>query len=78
MCICVSADELMCRVGPEIYQEALEKNGTRAMINHGRTMNGYVYVAEEVAKSKADFDYWIQHCLAFNKFAKPSKPKPKK
>lgn len=75
MCICVSGNELMCRVGPAIYEEALEKNGTRAMINNGRTIKGFVFVDESVLKTKSDFDYWINNSLAFNKFAKASKKK---
>jgi len=31
MCICISANELMYRAAPEIFEEALEKNGTRTM-----------------------------------------------
>jgi TfoX/Sxy family transcriptional regulator of competence genes len=78
MCICVSGNELMCRVGPYMHEEVLEKNGTRAMIMKGKVLKDYVYVNEEAVQSKTDFDYWVVHCLAFNKFAKASKPKPKK
>lgn len=78
MCICVSHDELLCRIGQKTAEEALEKNGTRVMVNNGRTMKDYVYVSEDVVRSKSEFDYWVDHCLAFNKFAKASKPKPKK
>ena len=78
MCICVSGDELMCRVGPDIYEEAIERNGTRAMIHNGKTMRDYVYISEDELRTTADFDYWINHSLAFNKFAKASKPKSKK
>jgi len=78
MCICVSGDELMCRVSPEMYEQAIEKNGTHAMIRNGKSMKGFVFVSEDVLKTKGDFDYWINHSLAFNKFAKASKPKNKK
>jgi TfoX/Sxy family transcriptional regulator of competence genes len=78
MCICISGNELMCRVGPELYEEALEKNGTHTMTNNGRTMKGYVFVGEDVLQKKSDFDYWINNSLAFNKFAKASKHKRKK
>jgi len=78
MCICVSHDELLCRVGQITAEEALEKNGTRVMVNNGRTMKDYVYVSGDLLKSKSEFDYWVNQCLAFNKFAKASKPKPKK
>lgn len=78
MCICISDDNLLCRVGPDLFEEALEKNGTRTMINNGRTMKGFVYVSDDVLQKRSDFDYWINNSLAFNKFAKASKPKPEK
>ena len=56
MCICISANELMYRAAPEIFEEALEKNGTRTMVNKGRIMKGFVFVSEDVLKTKADFD----------------------
>jgi|KBSSwiStaDraftv2_1062776.scaffolds.fasta_scaffold226395_3 TfoX/Sxy family transcriptional regulator of competence genes len=75
MCVCVSKDELMCRVGPEKFDEALERNGTRMMEHNGRAFTGYVFASEIAYKSKKDFDYWINLCLAFNKDAKSSKEK---
>ena len=78
MCICVSDDELMCRIGPDVQEEALEKNGTRAMIMRGKLLKDYVYVDANVLRSKTEFDYWVNNSLAFNKYAKASKPEPKK
>lgn len=75
MCVCVSREEMMCRIGPDIYEAALEKPGVRPMINNGRTIKGYVYVSAEGFGSKKDFDYWIKTSLAFNAAAKASKPK---
>jgi len=77
MCVCVSGDEMMCRINPEEYENALEKTGCRPMIHGGRKMNGYVYVDETGYKSKKDFDYWINLCISFNKIAKASKSKRK-
>lgn len=73
MCVGVVKDEMMCRIGPKVYEDALEKNGCREMIFTGKPMKGYVFVAEEGMKSKKDFDYWINLCLEFNKDAKASK-----
>lgn len=78
MCICISGDELMCRIGPDLHEEALERNGTRTMIMKGKVLKDYVYVIKDAVGSKAEFDFWVNHCLAFNKFAKASKPKRKK
>jgi TfoX/Sxy family transcriptional regulator of competence genes len=73
MCICVSNDEMMCRIGPDEYETALEKNGARPMIHNGKTMRGFVFVSPEGYKGKKNFDYWVNACLAFNKIAKASK-----
>jgi len=78
MCICVSHDELMCRVGPDIYEEALEKLGVRPMMRNGKAISGYLYVREEDVKAKKQFDYWVNACLDFNKEAKSSKKKSPK
>ncbi len=75
MCIGIVKDEMMCRIGPEAYETALEKIGCREMIFTGKPMKGYVYVSEEGMKSKKEFDYWINLCLEFNQEAKSSKKK---
>ena len=75
MCINVSGDELMCRFDPALQDEVAEKNGFRTMIMKGKQLNGYGYVDPEAIKSKKDFDYWVNLCLAFNPKAKASKKK---
>jgi TfoX/Sxy family transcriptional regulator of competence genes len=78
MCVGVVKDEMMCRIGPEVYEEALDKKGCREMVFTGKPMKGYVFVSEEGLKSKKDLDYWISLCLDFNERAKSSKKKSKR
>jgi TfoX/Sxy family transcriptional regulator of competence genes len=78
MCIGVVEDEMMCRIGPDAYEEALEQDGCREMIFTGRPMKGYVFVANNGFKTKKQFDYWIGLSVAFNKHAKASVKRPKK
>lgn len=73
MCVGIIDDELMCRIGPDVYEAALEKKGCREMDFTGKPMKGYVYVSEDGLKTKKDFDYWIGLSLEFNKKAKASK-----
>ena len=73
MCLCVRLDEMLCRVGPHKYGEALEMSHCRPMIHNGRTMTGFVFVSEEGIRKKKDFDYWVDVALKFNKEAKASK-----
>ena len=75
MCIGVVKDEMMCRIDPDIYNEALEKQGCRAMDFNGKITKGFVFVDEYGIKTKGDFNYWINLCLAFNPKAKSSKKK---
>ncbi len=73
MCVGVMKDEMMCRIDPDMKETLLEKEGCRPMTMGGKTMNGYVLIAEEGMKTKKAFDYWIGLCLEFNPFAKASK-----
>lgn len=42
-----------------------------------RSMKGYVMIDESGMKSQADFDYWLNLAIDFNKQAKSSKKKVK-
>lgn len=77
MCIGIIADEMMCRIDPELQEAALAKKGCRLMDLTGRPMKGYVMVNERGMKSESDFEHWINLCLDFNKKAKSSKKKTK-
>ncbi|MBK9285280.1 MAG: TfoX/Sxy family protein [Sphingobacteriaceae bacterium] len=77
MCVGVVKDDMMCRIGPDAYESALEKKGCNEMIFTGKPMKGYVFVNEEGMKSAKDFKHWIGLCLKFNTEAKASKKKRK-
>jgi len=78
LCVGVRNDEILCRIDPEVAIKALERIGTRPMINNGRIMKGYVFVNEEGYKRHEDFNYWIGQALEFNKYAKASKKRKKR
>jgi len=73
MCMGIIGEELMCRIDPDIQDEALAKKGCRVMDFTHRPMRGYVMVSETGLTSRQDFEYWVNLCLAFNKKAKSSK-----
>jgi TfoX/Sxy family transcriptional regulator of competence genes len=75
MCVCVSGDEMMCRIGEAQMETALENSNSRQMVMRGKPMKDYVFVSEEGFQSKKDFDYWIKLSLDFNPLAKASKKK---
>ena len=75
MCVCVSGNELLCRIGADAMETALEENGTRQMVMQGRPSKDFIFVSEEGFQHPKDFDHWIKLALDFNPKAKASKKK---
>jgi TfoX/Sxy family transcriptional regulator of competence genes len=77
MFINVIDDEMMCRIDPAMYEEALEKPGCREMIFTGKPMKGWIMVDDSGLKTVQDFKYWIGLAADYNQYAKASKKKKK-
>lgn len=77
MCISAGDNEMMCRIHPDIHEDAVKRKGCRPMIMKGREYKGYIYIHEDNIKSKKDFSYWINLALEFNKKTKAG-PKKKR
>ena len=75
MCLGIVRNNLMARIDPEIYEQALSKNGCREMDFTGRAMKGFVFVEPEGIDMEGDLEYWIQLCLDYNPIAKSNKKK---
>ena len=75
MCLGIMKNNLMARIDPGIYEQALLKKGCREMDFTGRSMKGFVFVEPEGIDMDEDLDYWIKLCLDFNPKAKSSKKK---
>ncbi|HEY6504703.1 MAG TPA: TfoX/Sxy family protein [Chitinophagaceae bacterium] len=73
MCVGVHEDKIMVRLDHAIFDKVIEKDGCEAMNFTGKVMRGFVFVKEEVLKTKKQLDYWVQLALDFNKIAKSSK-----
>ena len=67
MCVGILKDDLMVRLDPLVYDEALKRKGSRKMDFTGKSMKGFVFVNSEGVKSRNDFDYWLSLALDFNK-----------
>jgi len=78
MCCGIVKDHLMARIGTEVYEEALKKEGCNEMDFTGRPMKGYVFIHPEGIDMEIDLEYWIQLCIDFNPLAKASKKKTRK
>jgi hypothetical protein len=61
----VHGDELIVRVGPANYEQALGMPHTRPFDMTGRPMRGWVMVAPSGLESDADLQDWVQHGVEF-------------
>ena len=62
---------MLARIDPELFEEALEKDGVISMSRSG--MRGYVFIMDDVLQSNKDLNYWVKLALDFNPIAKASK-----
>jgi len=73
MCVGVEKERLMVRLNPELFDEVIEKEGCTPMDFTGKIMKGFVFVSEDVIKTKKKLEYWVNLALEYNKIAKSSK-----
>lgn len=60
MCCGVLKDDLIVRVGPEKYEEALAMPGARPMDFTGRSIKGFVYVDSKGWSRAANLKKWVE------------------
>jgi hypothetical protein len=75
MCIGIVKENLMARIDPEIYTDALSKKGCREMTFTGRPLKGFVFIEPEGIDMDEELDFWIDLALDYNPRAKSSKTK---
>lgn len=77
MCVGVIQDELVCRIDPAKYEDALEKQGCRPMDFTGKPMKGWVMINDTGMKNATELNDWISLAIEYNKYAKVSKKRKK-
>lgn len=65
MCVGVSKDELMLRVGPDQHETCLAQPHTRIMDFTGRPMRGFIYIEPEGLQTDEALQTWINRGLDF-------------
>ena len=71
MCCGIVDDNLMARIGPAEYKNALAKPFVRKMDFTGKAMKGFVYVAPAGFDSDDDLKGWVDMSLAFTETLPP-------
>jgi len=65
MCCGIVRDELMLRVGPDMYDACLALPHAREMDFTGRALRGMLYVGTEGFAEDEDLGAWVERGLAF-------------
>ena len=65
MCCGVVKDDLMVRVGPQQYEQALAEHGARPMNFTGRPMTGMVYVDGAACANGRTLAKWVNRGAEF-------------
>jgi TfoX/Sxy family transcriptional regulator of competence genes len=72
----ILGEDLMARVGPDGYEDALERPHVRPMDFTGRPLRGYVYVAPAGCADARSLRRWVAGCLEFvGTLEKPARKK---
>jgi TfoX/Sxy family transcriptional regulator of competence genes len=58
---------MMVRVGPEHYKEALTRPHAAPAVMRGREHPGYVFLTSEAVAANKDLQYWVDLALSYNK-----------
>ena len=74
MCFGILGDEIMVRVGPDHYEEALRLPSAREMDFTGRSMRGMVYVASDGISEDGELEAWLRRGLAYAGSLPPKRP----
>ena len=65
MCCGIVDDMLMARVGPDAYEDALDRPHAREMDFTGKSLKGFVYVEAEGFAEDDELRDWLALCEAF-------------
>ena len=65
MAVGVIGEELIVRVGPHDYEEALDHNDARPFDFTGRAMSGWVVVGPEGTEDDDDLAVWVMRGVGF-------------
>jgi TfoX/Sxy family transcriptional regulator of competence genes len=78
MCVGLTSDALMVRVGPDNHEDALTQPHTRPMDFTGRVVRGFVFVDPPGFATPASLARWVKRGVDFALTAPAPRPKRKR
>jgi TfoX/Sxy family transcriptional regulator of competence genes len=76
MAVGILKDDLMVRVGREVYEDLVRRPHARPMDFTGRPMKGFLYVASAGLDADAELERWTGHGVACA-LSLPAKSRPR-
>lgn len=67
LCVTAGPGRMMCRIDPELHEQAVSREGCQTVIMKGREYKGYVHVSEECLPHQEDLMYWVGLALDYNR-----------
>ena len=65
MSVGVLGDELVIRVAPEDYEQALKTKYVRPFDFTGKPLRGFLYIGTKAIESDEDLEQWVDLCLEY-------------
>jgi len=65
MCCGIVGEDLMVRVGPDLYQSSLAQPHTREMDFSGKLLRGMIHVGSAGLATEHELGQWVQRSLAY-------------
>jgi TfoX/Sxy family transcriptional regulator of competence genes len=78
MCVGLTSEALMVRVGPDAHEDAMAQPHARPMDFTGRVMRGFVFVDPPGFASPASLARWVKRGVDFALTAPAPRPKKKR
>jgi TfoX/Sxy family transcriptional regulator of competence genes len=78
MCVGLTSEALMVRVGPDAHEDALAQPHARPMDFTGRVMRGFVFVDPPGFRTPASLARWVKRGVDFALVAPAPRPKKKR
>jgi TfoX/Sxy family transcriptional regulator of competence genes len=75
MCCGIVGDMLMCRIGPDNYDDCLKQQHAGERDFTGKALKGMIYVSPEGLESDIDLHKWVKLCESFVNSLPAKKPK---
>ena len=66
MCMGVKSDKIMVRIDPVFHEKEVLGEGITPMVHSGREIKGFLFVSNDVLKTRSALHRWVDLALSYN------------